>query len=572
MQRGLLLLLVFASLVLAATQEFRIETRPIAGGSELITVFGPLASGGGEIPMLSVLRDTLGDSDPQAARLRYVWILTSTRPSILQRAAASIPFLYWRPDLGKHADHVPAPVIDLGAVYRPVWGSVAGSAAQLAAFDPNGAILRTSSLSYRNNVEDHRRTQLIEGLAVLSELEDQPDVKAILSDPDLLEIETRLTLACQMLGGLVSSKNLENAYLKQRARYEETRAHNWELLRQRAEMNGLYFEPLGLNGKATHALLWVDAAEVGADRKFDGHFLSISNPYRDARLTAWNGYRQVRDGREMIPLALYALDYPKVPLLLVDFRDAGAPKRREMLRHATTDTITGVLGISKFGNWPYMTGSWAFEFVRTRHGAAMNRTARLRAFAEVRQWLAIDESIESGLRQDLQKRLERIGVNPIGESVFDEAEIARRQYAALLKYAGDPQGLPARIAHDRAAESTAYHHSLTARVGMDVAHVASLGIYSHHEQTDSIAEDRRVAKQIEFLSKVAQSGPQAEIVWNMEEVRRAVDQLAASRLPKRSAELVAKIMRQTNDEETRALCERALQSLDAVIAAGGGMQ
>jgi hypothetical protein len=316
----------------------------------------------------------------------------------------------------------------------------------------------------------------------------------------------------------------------------------------------------------------MDAANVGLDGKFDGRFLGISNPYRDARLTAWNGYRQVRDGREMIPLALYALDYPKVPLLLVDFRDASAPKRREMLRHATTDTITGILGISKFGNWPFLAGSWAFEFVRTRHGAATNRTARLRAYSEVRQWMALDDSIESGLRQELQERLEKNGVNPIGRSVFDEADVARRQYAALLKYAEDPQGLPARIEHDRMAESAAYHHSLKARFGMRVVHAATLGIYSHHEETESLADDRRVERQIEFLSKVVQSGPQAEIVWNMEEVRRAVDELAASRLPKRSAELVAKIMRQTQDEETRALCARALQNLDVVASAGGGMQ
>ena len=41
------------------------------------------------------------------------------------------------------------------------------------------------------------------------------------------------------------------------AQTEETRGHNWELLRQRAEANGLYFEPLGLTASRTHALLWV---------------------------------------------------------------------------------------------------------------------------------------------------------------------------------------------------------------------------------------------------------------------------------------------------------------------------
>src|SRR5262249_25750092 len=196
----------------------------------------------------------------------------------------------------------------------------------------------------------------------------------------------------------------------------------------------------------------------------------------------------------------------------------------------------------------------------TRQGATMNRTARLRAYSEVRQWMALDTSIETGLREELEKRLDKAGVNPIEESVFDEADIARRQYAALLKYADT--GLPTRIEHDRAAEMSAYNHSAGARVGLKMAQFATLGMYSHHDrETETLSDERRTARQIEFLSRVAKSGPQAEIMWNIEEVRRAVDSLAASRLPQRSAELVDRIMRQTKDEETRALCQRALQTL-----------
>lgn len=571
MRFGLAFLVIFAGVVRAGeTPEFRVETTPVAGGAELVTVFGPVTDAG-EIPLLAVLRDTLGDQDPEDDRLRYVWILTSTRPAILQRAAAAVPFLYWRADLGKNADQRPAPVIDLGAAYRGIWGALVGWATQLLALDPSGALIRSSSRSYRNNLEDHRRAQLIEGLAVLSELEDRPDVQKLLSSDDLLEIETRLTLAGQMLGGLVSAQKLPAAYMKQRTRMEEMRGHNWELLRQRAEMNGLYFEPLGPSGSSTHALVWIAAEDVARDRKFDGQFLGIADPHHDPRLISWNGYRQVRDGREMIPLALYALDYPKVPLLVVDFRDSRAPKRREMLRHAATDTITGVLGISKFGNLPFMAGSWAFEFVRTRHGATTNRTARLRAYSEVRQWMALDTSIDPSLRAELQKRLESAGVNPIEESVFDEADIARRQYAALLRYARDPEGLPARIERDREKEMTAYRHGFGERLGLRMASIATLGIYRHRDPADTIAEQRRVGRQIDFLARVVKSGPQAEVVWNMEDVRRAVDELAASKLPRRSAELVAKIMRQTGDAETRALCARALQGLD-IASAGGGMQ
>ena len=69
----------------------------------------------------------------------------------------------------------------------------------------------------------------------------------MLSEPELLEIQARLALAGKTLGGLVTTERLPDAYLKNRIQTEETRGHNWELLRQRAEANRLYFDPLGFS-------------------------------------------------------------------------------------------------------------------------------------------------------------------------------------------------------------------------------------------------------------------------------------------------------------------------------------
>ena len=79
--------------------EFRVERRAIPGGSELLTVFGRIPDAKiddeyDSVPLLCVLRDTLGDQSAQNDRLRYVWVLTSARPTLLQRAAAAIPFYY----------------------------------------------------------------------------------------------------------------------------------------------------------------------------------------------------------------------------------------------------------------------------------------------------------------------------------------------------------------------------------------------------------------------------------------------------------------------------------------------
>jgi hypothetical protein len=182
--------------------------------------------------------------------------------------------------------------------------------------------------------------------------------------------------------------------------------------------------------------------------------------------------------------------------------------------------------------------------------------------------LALDRSMDPGLRVAMQKRLEFLGVNPLQDSVFDEAKIAQLQYEALLRYADDPEGLSARLEKDRRQELMAYEHSWKARVGLKLASVVTLGIYKHHEPSEPViderlSDERKVARHLRFLETVAQSGPQTDVVWNMAEVTRALDDLATSRVAARSSHVVEKILRETTDEETRALCQRALQSLES---------
>ncbi len=130
---------VFTFLVLgpllakAAEPGFRLERQRVDGGAELLTVFSSFPDSKEEVPLVSVLRDTLGDSDPENDRLRYIWVLTSARPTVLQDAAAFVPFFYWRPDLGKNADHKPAAVLDMADASSAVWKfNLAQSIAQIS--------------------------------------------------------------------------------------------------------------------------------------------------------------------------------------------------------------------------------------------------------------------------------------------------------------------------------------------------------------------------------------------------------------------------------------------------------
>src|SRR4051794_5324849 len=59
--------------------EFRVETLPVAGGAELLTIFARRSAfwdsdaSTGEVPLVSVLRDTLGDDVHENDRLRFIW-------------------------------------------------------------------------------------------------------------------------------------------------------------------------------------------------------------------------------------------------------------------------------------------------------------------------------------------------------------------------------------------------------------------------------------------------------------------------------------------------------------------
>src|SRR5271165_5534625 len=120
---GLIPFMALAGLAGTTEPAFRVERHPIGSGCEILTVFGRLPDGKVEpkfddVPLVSVLRDTLGDENPLNDRLRYVWVLSSAPPSVLQRAASALPFYYWHANAGKNPDRRPVPVIDLGAPAR----------------------------------------------------------------------------------------------------------------------------------------------------------------------------------------------------------------------------------------------------------------------------------------------------------------------------------------------------------------------------------------------------------------------------------------------------------------------
>lgn len=581
-------LLLCAQLLAQPAPQYHVEREPVAGGAELVTVFGHQQQADGsalDVPVLSVLRDTLGAPDQESARLRYVWILTSTRPTALQRFVSAISFAYFRPGTNRHADRVPQPILDLAAPSKSVFPNLLSDGVQALELDPMGAPIRSSTRSYRGNSSDYRQMQVFQALYSLDGLAREPDEQGALSDADLQQIYSRLGLSNRTFGGLVKEENLPRFYDKEITEQDQNRGHNWELLRQRAEINGLYFDPLGLpGGEPSEALLWIarDDLDQRQDRQFNGRFLSIADPWTDARLLDWKGYSQTfyfdADHRrvapdapaahptEMIPLALYSLDHPHVPLLLVDFRTS-QPKRRELFRHGLSAVLLGVLDVARFTNWPYLAANTTWTFVRGREGSAVNRPARLQAYSGARAFLEADSTLDPKLKAELSRRLDSLALDPLENRTTTESTVAKEQYAALLQYAMSPAGLEAKLERDRQRELDSYTRSTPGRLLAGFGHLFSKPPATDSDQGLALRAEldsyRRAAAQAHFLDRLLASSPRPEIEWNAHDIRAAVEGVAVQpQADRRAPSLIAQVFARSEDADIRVACLRALSHMD----------
>ncbi|MFN2515068.1 MAG: hypothetical protein ABR556_02540 [Pyrinomonadaceae bacterium] len=576
----------------SAADIFRLERVPVEGGAELITIHARLNGIGSSedrkwIPLVTVLRDTLGDLSPENDRLRYVWPLTYTRPTLRQRLSGAIPFLYTRVGNKRHAsDKFPPPVMDLAAPDREVWNKIFWTVLQNVLLDPYGTPVKVSTRSYDQNITDYRKSHIIRALSVLSLYQAIGGPPAF-SDLELSDIQARLRLTDKTFGGIVGDLNLERYNDKQIAQVRDERGHNWELLRQRVETESLIFEPLQMpDGSATHALVWVRKSDLAANqnRLYDSRFLNISNPWSDKRLLSWPGYSETRfldsENRtvpadspgaretEMIPLALYGLDNPKIPMLLVDFRASLNPKKREMSRRALQDVTRTILSVSRFGDLPFFLGRTVFDFVTGRRGMDVNQPSRLRTYSQLKLLLSLNQSLDPELRDQIGSRLEKVSLNPLENDLAAESKLATAQYEALMAYAKRPDGLVKKLNRDRRAELVRLEHGRTEQILFRLANILSFGKYTHREPATPQNEERldiarRLSHHSRFLQEVAKSSPQIDVTWNLDEVKRSLEFIVdhGKDADARTASSAANIFVRTQDEETRRFCLESLSRM-----------
>ena len=573
---------------------FRVEKVPVSVGAELITIMAkrpaadePLQGPDIDIPLVSVLRDTLGDDIPENDRLRYVWMLSYTKPSLGQRAAAFIPFFYRRTSTSKVGTDPPPHVIDVQHSDRILWNKVLWYLFKRMVIEDFGPGTKASAFQFRQNSVDHRRSAVADSLAVLA-LFQEVEGEKVLSDRELADIQARLSLTEKPFGWGMQSENLQRVYETERRRTRDYRNQNWELLRQYSESQGLYFEPLEMSdGYARHAMVWTTEADIKANqgKSFESRFLNLENPWKDKRLVNWQGYKKVRwfndedrqvdaetpgaVARTMIPLALYGLDNPKIPAILVDFRDSSNPRMRELSRRILADVTNSILAGSRFNGFPYFLGRFMYDFVTARRGIDVNQSSRFRSYSQLKLLLALDESLDPDLKEEVSRRTNSSGTNPLENGIDADSRTAVKQYENLLAYAKRPDGLSKKILNDRREEMVRIKHSRPARVLLTVASVFTLGLYRHREsETPTLIAQMDKRRQLDFheryLREVAFASAGPEIDSNIDQLRRSLDFLArnGAAAEEKTSRALARIFSVSRTEDTRLLCLAGLYRIN----------
>jgi hypothetical protein len=572
------------------------QSKSVEGTAQLLTLFCRACRAGEtdqDVPLVAVLRDTLGDSNPETDRVTYVWLLSYAHLNMGQRLLSAVPFFYWRVGDGSRSGRDTAPLMDLTAPQHPVLQEVSRDILQWTALDPLITPVRASSRAYRSNSIDYERLQLEEAIGYLRQAP-VSDTESALTQTELDTVIARLELRKRLLGGLVSERRAAQFGAEAGFEQERIRSKNWELLRECAERTGLLFEPFTLTGTSDqYAILWF---RVGARAPVAGvsldpvwKLLNIRNPWDDERLRAWRGPRYVRTVDEsgslvppdapdaqkvqLTPLAVYGLNYPKLPLLLVDFRDKLHVRRHEMTQRAINEITSGVIGISHFTNWYYYVAADLYDFVVSRHGAAMDKAERLDCYSQFRAELALDRSLDADLRSDIQRRVDSLAVNPLEAAPEREMQVALARYARLQAEAEEGGPLATRIDKQRRAELAEFGEGKSAHVRDTLLHDATFGLYTHRAKDDytnlaTLERDRRVQYQLNFLDSLVQAGTQPEVAYESSRIRASIDELSAllpeigtAQVRAHAAGTLAQLKRISKDVELQHDCSFALAAL-----------
>ncbi len=545
--------------------------------AQLVTLFcracGPLQV---DEPLVTVLRDTLGDARHENDRLTYVWLLTYAPLSPTKRLLGAVPFLYWHVGRGTSGPRggTVKPLVDVSAP-QDIAPSVEREIVQWTLLDPITMPIRATSRAYESNERDHERLHLEEAISYLRLA---PAGEDGLSRNEIDLATARLELRKRLLGGLVNSAGAQRLGEDSRFEQERVRGRNWELLRQCAEKTGLVFEPLSIAGASdSYAVLWFplhgSAPPPGVSTTAIWKLLNITDPWRDKRLKddgaaiVWRDVDEhgdfVRDeskaGKKLpfIALGVYSLSYSRMPLLMVDCRNSFHLRRHEVTQRTINEITGGVIGLSHFANWYYYVAADLYDFISERRGDAVNQAERLDTYSRFRSALALDTELDPDFREDLERRAKALAVNPMEESPDAEMRMAADRERTLEREAADGT-LSKLLDKSRRAELAYLMRDDKSRSVQLVWRDLTFGLYTDRvprapENVQNLRDMRLAVAQIAQLQKMTDAGTAPEVTFDSSRIQDTVHELGT-------------LMPYIHAQSIRAQAKRTLQQLATLSA------
>src|SRR6185437_13068691 len=181
---------------------------------------------------------------------------------------------------------------------------------------------------------------------------------------------------------------------------------------------------------------------------------------------------------KLAPLNVYSLNYPKMPLLLVDFRNTMHIKWHEMTQRSINEVTAGIIGISHFTNWYYYLAADLYDFIESRHGSAVNLASRLDCYSQFRVKLQLDDQLDARLRHEMEQRVNSLAVNPLEGEPQSETAAAVRRFGLLEEEAATGR-LAERVERNRRAELAMDSETKNGVLRDYFLHIATLGTYTH---------------------------------------------------------------------------------------------
>jgi hypothetical protein len=234
---------------------------------------------------------------------------------------------------------------------------------------------------------------------------------------------------------------------------------------------------------------------------------------------------------ELVPIAMYSLTYPRMPLLLIDFLHPTRIRHRELSQRLIREIGGAGIYASSFPGWAFSGALGLYQYIKGHQGSPTDEQARLDCYSKARMDVAFSSSLDADFRSSAQSRLNEISINPLDSAVDQELAAANISYSLLMRAAATPNQFPEKLDKDRRQELASFGASNATKLRAQFLQYVTLGLYTRRAQAgpntiESVRQMRRVKDLLNALNHVGSEKSPSELTFNTSEIVSTIQELS----------------------------------------------